>query len=242
MALWIAPIRAHAEDPAPSPTPEATTEPAAAETPEPEPEKKEKKKKQEEETPTPSPSPSLAPGKTWWNSRTTLDSQAANDWGFHGLAMGMPLGNSAEQGGAGPGGVTVLSQFEAGVHWRYVGAGVFGQIDRQGSNETDIQVGPKIEARFMILFAEGGFAPLLWRNFTDRSIASQRGFAWHATIGVRFPVKISFLPKLPDSQGFFMEGCYTFRIMYIMTQDGTNLSDPIIQRDAYPIFGMGYRF
>ena len=117
-----------------------------------------------------------------------------------------------------------------------------GQFDVQGSSEIDFNFGPKIEGRFMIFYGEIAFLPYLRRGFSDRSVASQVGNGWVFSLGVRVPVKVAFIKTYPLGGSLFLQASYKFRIAVIRYQDSTALTDPLVQRDGYPLFGIGYQF
>lgn len=161
--------------------------------------------------------------------------------GMH-LALGaMALTNSTSQGGQGPSGSTILTQTELTYHGEWWGAGTFFQYDRQGSNQTDTALGPKLELHHGPFYLEGGYALLMQRAFTDRSIAKQTGSAWVLGMGVRF--MLSATPGgTGGGPGFFLQFTYKYRIQSIKKQDEAELSEPITQKDGYPLFGIGLLF
>lgn len=142
--------------------------------------------------------------------------------------------NSSKQGGDGPEGSTLLTQVDIVKQWDWYGLGVFGQFDKQGSAETDLGYGPKIELHKGPFYIEGGYIFSLTRSFTDRSIEEQTGYGWLVGAGARFSIG-----KGGKGKGLFMQFSYKYRIHNVKKQDGTSLSDPIIQRDGYPLFGIG---
>ncbi len=175
----------------------------------------------------------------------------AGDRGVHLAISGMALTNSSEQGGKGPSGSTLLTHHDLVYHGSWWGLGAFSQYDKQGSNQTDFAVGPKMELHWSAFYVEGGWAPYLHRAFTDRSIARQTGNGWVFGGGVR--VKLGGggnasagysdgSSGTPSSGGFFLQFSYKYRIQNINKQDDTKLSEPIKQKDGYPLFGIGYVF
>ncbi len=160
--------------------------------------------------------------------------------GLHLSISGMALTNSSQQGGSGPSGSTILSQTDLIWHGPWWGLGVFGQYDKQGSNETDTAFGPKLELHWNVFYAELGYAALMQRAFTDRSIAKQTGYAWLYGGGVRVP--LGGQPGQQSSSGFFLQFSYKFRTQTLKMQDNVALGDPIIQSDGYPLMGLGYHF
>lgn len=142
----------------------------------------------------------------------------------------MFLTNSSEQGGSGPSGSTLLTQTELNYRFnKTIGLGTFFQFDKQGASETDILLGPKLDLMFKVLYFEFGYAFLVNRGFTDRTIASQKGSALLFGAGVRVPLGAKT----------FLQFSYKYRIQNISEQDGVALSEPIKQTDGYPLFGIG---
>lgn len=171
----------------------------------------------------------------------------SGDRGIHFSLGGMAFMNSTQQGGQGPQGSTILSQAELLYLGPWWGIGMFTQLDRQGSNELDLLLGPKIELHWGPFYIEGGYAALLQRTFTDRTIARQSGVGWITGIGTRFSLGGgggggSYASGGGGGGNFFLQFSYKYRIQQIYHQDGVPLSQPIIQMDAYPLFGIGYRF
>lgn len=163
----------------------------------------------------------------------------AGERGMH-LAVGMmAFMNSTSQGGQGTEGSTVLTQSELFYHGPWWGIGTFFQYDKQGSNETDTAFGPKLELHAGPFYVEGGYAPLMQRAFTDRSIEKQTGNAWLLGVGTRFMLGTT---GGAGKGGIFLQFSYKYRIQNIIKQDNVPISEKIIQKDGYPLFGIGLLF
>jgi hypothetical protein len=161
--------------------------------------------------------------------------------GLH-LALGaMALTNSSEQGGEGPSGSTILTQTDFFYNWGSYGFGAFVQWDKQGANENDLSLGPKIELGAGPFYIEAGYAVMAQRSFTDRSIEKQTGKGWAFGIGVRVPLSGQG-GSAQAASGAFLQFSYKYRIQKIEKQDDAELADPITQKDGYPLFGIGYVF
>ena len=159
-----------------------------------------------------------------------------------GLALGgMFLTNSSQQGGSGPSGTTLLTQTDFFYNWTWFGVGVLFQYDKQGSDETDITFGPKLELHWGVFYLEGAYAPLMQQAFTDRSISKQTGSAWLYGVGVRISLSGSSGGS-GGGGGFFFQAAYKYRTQTITQQDGNPISQNIVQSDGYPLFGVGYHF
>jgi hypothetical protein len=156
----------------------------------------------------------------------------AGEPGTHFAASAMFMSNSSQQGGQGPSGSTLLTHSDLVYLGPWWGLGTFFQFDKQGDSETDTALGPKIELLHSVFYLEGGWAPLMNRAYTDRTIAKQTGSAFIAGLGVR----IHFPSRL------FLQFSYKYRAQIVKKQDGVELSERIYQRDGYPLFGLGYRF
>jgi hypothetical protein len=169
-------------------------------------------------------------------------SAQAHDKGFRMAASGMFLFNSSEQGGQGPAGSTLLTHYDLVYSGRFWSIGAFGQLDKQGSSETDTAIGPKIELHWNVFYLEGGWAPFMHRAFSDRSIAQQTGSGWIMGAGVRVPLGKSAGGKTGGGRGPFLQFSYKYRIQNVDQQDGTVLSEAIVQKDGYPLFGIGFKF
>jgi hypothetical protein len=170
---------------------------------------------------------------------------SAHDKGFRAAASGMALFNSSQQGGQGPSGSTLLTHADLVYSGKFWSVGAFGQFDKQGGSETDTAIGPKIELHYNVFYLEGGWAPFMHRAFTDRSIALQTGSAWLMGVGVRVSLGGGKAPVPKGGsgpRGMFLQFSYKYRVQLIDKQDSVVLSDPIIQRDGYPLFGIGYKF
>lgn len=157
--------------------------------------------------------------------------------GFSIATGAMALTNATKQGGQGAEGSTVLTQTDLSWHDGWYGAGLFVQYDKQGSNETDVAAGPRLELTFDPFYVELGYAAKLNRSFVDRAIAEQTGSGYHLTLGARFAIG----GGTADS-GAFLFGAYKYRIQSVTHQDEAELDEPITQTDGYPLFGLGVGF
>jgi hypothetical protein len=149
----------------------------------------------------------------------------------------MALTNATKQGGRGAEGSTVLTQSDFDWHDGWYAAGVFVQYDKQGSAETDIAAGPRLEATFDPFFVELGYAVSMTRSFTDRAIADQKGKAYVLGLGARFGIAGG-----NDNDGPFLQFSYKYRVQTISSQDGKALDQSVTQTDGYPLFGLGLGF
>lgn len=157
----------------------------------------------------------------------------------------MALTNSTLKSGQGPEGSTILSQADAFVSHKFYGGGLFVQYDRQGSTQTDFAFGPKLEIYWKVFFLEGGYAFIMNRNFTDRTVATQKGSGYYYGVGVHVPIHGSIGGSASGrAKGMFLQASYRFRTQKITEQDGVELSagNVITQQDGYPLFGIGYAF
>lgn len=161
--------------------------------------------------------------------------------GLHLGVAGMFLINSTQQGGQGPQGSTVLTQTELVYHGKWWGIGGFYLYDLQGSTQTDMAAGPKLELHAGPFYVEFGYAPFMQRAFTDRTIARQTGYALLGGLGVRFNLGQGGGGS-GTYKGFFIQSTYKYRMQVIQKQDGADLSQPIQQVDGYPLIGAGYVF
>jgi hypothetical protein len=144
----------------------------------------------------------------------------------------MALTNSTKQGGQGSQGNTILTQTDVTWHGGWWGAGLYVQYDKQGANETDLSVGPRLELTWMPFYFELGYAAKMNRSFTDRAIAEQEGKGLTLGVGARFALGAST----------FLQFSYKYRTVTVQTQDGKDLDEPITQIDGYPLCGVGVRF
>lgn len=160
--------------------------------------------------------------------------------GYHFGAGAMALSSSTQQGGAGPSGSTLLMQYEFFKNWTWFGAGLFVLSDKQGSAEQDLAYGPKIELHWDVFYLDFGYAISAKRTYTDRSIAEETGNGMYYGIGTRFSLGAAGGGGATGGWYFFAN--YKFREYTITKQDGVDLSEKIIQKDSYPIFGLGRRF
>lgn len=147
----------------------------------------------------------------------------------------LALSSSTQQGGTGPQGSTILTQTDMVYTPDWYGIGMFMLYDFQGSSQKDLSFGPKLEIALGSFFLEGGFAFVVRRDFTDRSIAFQSGNGWFAGIGIRFGL------EAPDS-GWFFQASYKIRVQNLTQQDSTTLTDSIRIQDGYPLVGLGLNF
>ncbi len=157
--------------------------------------------------------------------------------GLHASLGGMGLANSQSQGGKGPSGSSVLTQFEAFWSIPWVAAGAFIQLDKQGGSETDFGLGPKMEVHYGPFFLESGYAFSYSQSFNDRSIQKRTGKAAYFGGGVRM-----VFTKFADQGGLFIQVSYKFRNISLTEQDGRAISEPISQHDTYPLISLGYVF
>ena len=145
----------------------------------------------------------------------------------------MLLASSTQQGGSGPEGSSILSQTEYMYVWNsWVGTGLFYQVDKQGSTQTDNTAGPKLEFYMGRFFIELGYALLAQRSFTDRTIAEQTGSGSLIGFGFRFRL----------SRSWIFQAAYKYRTITIEKQDGAKIDEAIVQTDGYPLFGIGMAF
>ncbi len=155
--------------------------------------------------------------------------------GMNVSATTLALTSSTQQGGQGPKGSTVLLQGDMVYNWSWYGIGMFYLFDIQGSSQKDHMFGPKLELHYDVFYIEGGWAPLTRRDFTDRSIATQKGNGWFVGVGIRFGLE-------GDAGGWFFQASYKLRFQNIKTQDGVELTEPISIKDGYPLVGIGMNF
>lgn len=169
----------------------------------------------------------------------TLPLPAHAGTSFSTSAMG--FANSTKQGGQGAQGSTILTETKLQYSGSWWGLGAFFQFDMQGEHEKDMAAGPKLELNWNPFFIEAGYAILMQRAYTDRSIAKQTGNGYFLGLGARFALGAA--PAGPaGSAGFFLEFSYKHRVQNIRKQDSTTLGEPIVQTDDYPLFGLGFRF
>lgn len=159
----------------------------------------------------------------------------------------MGLTNSTKQGGQGAEGSTILTQTDFTYHGSWWGAGLYFQYDKQGTAETDIAAGPRLEATWNPFFIEYGYAVKMNRSFTDRAIKEQEGKGYTLGVGARFPIGASAGGGAGGAteggvSGAFLQFSYKFRTQQITTQDGEELDEPITQTDGYPLFSIGFGF
>ncbi len=160
-------------------------------------------------------------------------SEARKIMGKHRLSTGvMVLASSTSQGGQGPQGSTVLTHSEYMYNFGWWNFGMFYQYDKQGTVQQDTAFGPKLDVQFGPLFLEVGYMAIMYRSYTDRSVADETGDGYFAGAGVRFRL----------SKNWFFQGSYKYRVQNIKEQDGLKLSENIEQIDGYPLAGVGLNF
>lgn len=164
---------------------------------------------------------------------------ASGPGAFQVAGMAMVLASSTQQGGQGPEGSTILTHSEAQYNKDWWGGGLFYQFDKHGENQTDHAFGPKLELVYGAFYFELGYAFMVERNFTDRAIAKQSGNGLIYGFGWRFNLGAA---QKGGGGGMFFQASYKYRTQNIDKQDGVKLSEPIVQTDGYPVFGLGYRF
>ncbi len=150
------------------------------------------------------------------------------------LSVGaMILSSTTTQGGTGPSGSSVLTQSEFVWAWNRVGLGPIFLYDAHGTNEKDSAYGIKAEAYISNFYIELAYLISAKRAYTDRAIAAETGTGLLYGFGARFPI---------SSKGAFFHASYKFKTQTLNKQDGVDISEPITQRDGYPLFGFGYSF
>lgn len=157
------------------------------------------------------------------------------------LATGlMAMANSTSQGGQGTEGSTLLSQTDVSYHGAWWAVGAFFQYDKQGKSEIDTASGPRFELFYKPFYFEYAYGLQMNRSFTDRAIAEQTGRSSTIGLGARFnlgsPAGVSGL------QGWFLQFVYKIRTQTVSKQDGRDLDQAIVQKDTYPLFGLGVGF
>ncbi len=160
--------------------------------------------------------------------------------GHHFGAGVMALSSSTQQGGQGPTGSTLLTHSEYLYNFENWGLGLFYLMDKQGSSETDTSFGPKLEIYFGAFYIDVGYAMTVTRAYTDRSVANETGSGMYYGLGTRFGLGAA--RGGPAGGGWYFFANYKFRTYTINKQDGVELGEKIIQKDNYPIFGLGYHF
>ncbi|MBL7715491.1 MAG: hypothetical protein JNL01_08465 [Bdellovibrionales bacterium] len=149
----------------------------------------------------------------------------------------LPLLNSKKQGSNAPSGSSILTQANIFYNFPWVGYGVFVMYEWQGSVETAYSAGPKMELHYGPFFVDAGYAMLMRKNYSDRSIASDSGRGAYLGVGLRY-----HLAKNVDEPGVYLQITFRRRTLSTTTRDGITLSEPITQNDTYPLFSMGYAF
>lgn len=79
------------------------------------------------------------------------------------------------------------------------------------------------------------------RAYQDRAIAEQTGKSSTLGLGVRFNLGAASAEG-SGLKGVFLQFSYKMRSQMINKQDGQDLSEAIVQKDAYPLFGIGAGF
>lgn len=153
----------------------------------------------------------------------------------------MALANSTSQGGQGTEGSTLLSQTDLSYHGSWWAVGAFFQYDKQGKSEIDTASGPRFEAFWKPFYVEYAYGLQMNRSFKDRAIAEQTGKSSTIGVGARFNLGASSAGTSGLS-GWFLQFSYKIRTQTITKQDGHDLSQPIVQKDTYPLMGLGVGF
>lgn len=143
----------------------------------------------------------------------------------------MALSSSTIQGGNGPSGSTLLTQSEFILAYTHFGYGLVFDYDLHGTSEKDSAYGIKVEGYYSHFYLELGYLISAKRAYTDRSIAEETGTGLLYGVGLRFPV----------GKAFF-HASYKMKTQTLTKQDGVDLSEKIIQKDGYPLFGFGFSF
>lgn len=156
----------------------------------------------------------------------------------------MALANSTSQGGQGSEGSTFLSQTDLSYHGSWWALGAFFQYDKQGKAEIDTASGPRFEVFYKPFYLEYAYGMQMNRSFKDRAIAEQTGKSSTIGIGARFKLGASTSNASGGAglQGLFLQFSYKIRTQTISEQDGHGLDQAIVQKDTYPLFGLGVGF
>ncbi len=153
----------------------------------------------------------------------------------------MALSNSTKQGGQGSEGSTFLSQTELSYHGSWWALGAFFQYDKQGKAEIDTASGPRLEVFWKPFYFDYAHGLQMNRSFKDRAIAEQTGSSSTLGLGVRFALGAAS-KEGSGLKGVFLQFSYKMRTQMIKKQDGKDLDEAIVQKDAYPLFGIGAGF
>ncbi len=161
------------------------------------------------------------------------------------LATGlMGLANSTKQGGQGSEGSTLLTQTDLSYHGSWWALGAFFQYDKQGKSQIDTASGPRLELAYRPFYFEYAYGLQMNRSFKDRAIAEQTGKSSTLGLGARFKIggAASTTAGGAGLAGLFLQFAFKIRTQTITKQDGRDLSESIIQKDTYPLFGLGVGF
>lgn len=153
----------------------------------------------------------------------------------------MALSNATKQGGQGTEGSTFLSQTDLSYHGSWWALGAFFQYDKQGKAEIDTASGPRLEVFWKPFYFDYAYGLQMNRSYKDRAIAEQTGKSSTLGIGTRFNLSAS-KSEGAGLKGVFLQFSYKLRTQTIKKQDGKDLSEAIVQKDAYPLFGIGAGF
>jgi hypothetical protein len=154
------------------------------------------------------------------------------------LSLGlMALNSETVQGGTGPSGSTVLTQFDLVKRYKKLGYGIVFNYDKHGESETDSSYGLKFDLILDKFYFELAYLIKATRAYTDRAIAEETGDGLMYGIGARFPIG-----RGGKDSGPYFHVSYKVKTQNLKKQDGVDLSEPIKQVDGYPLFGFGYSF
>ncbi len=153
----------------------------------------------------------------------------------------MALSNSTHQGGQGAEGSTFLSQTDISYHGAWWALGAFFQYDKQGRSEIDTASGPRLELAWKPFYIDYAYGLQMNRSYTDRAIAEQTGHSSTIGVGARFNLTEA-KAEGAGLKGFFLQFSYKMRTQTIQKQDGKPLDQAIVQKDGYPLFGIGAGF
>lgn len=153
----------------------------------------------------------------------------------------MALSNSTRQGGQGSEGSTFLSQTDISYHGAWWAVGAFFQYDKQGKSEIDTASGPRLEVFWKAFYLDYAYGLQMNRSYNDRAVAEQTGSSSTLGLGARFNLTGS-TTEGSGLKGVFLQFSYKIRTQTVKKQDGRDLSEPIIQKDGYPLFGIGVGF
>ena len=144
----------------------------------------------------------------------------------------MYLASSTEQGGSGAEGSTLLTETEVIYRDLWFNYGALLQYDSQGDSQKNTEIGYKLEYEIAPFYFEAAHAFYISRSYTDRSIASQTGNGYRFGMGVRVP--LSAYPSI------YMQFSFKHRVQVIEEQDDKPLEEEIVQKDSYPMMGIGF--